>query len=46
MKIINNKDPNFLKDLQFYLKSRFQENNEIIDLEVKNIISKVKENGR
>ena len=45
MKIINNKDPNFLQDLQFYLNSRSQENNEVIDLEVKNIISEVKEKG-
>ena len=45
MKIINNKDPNFLSDLQFYLESRSQDNNEEIDLEVKNIISKVKEKG-
>jgi len=45
VKIINNKDPNFLSDLQFYLESRSQENNEEIDLEVKNIISEVKENG-
>ena len=45
MKIINNKDPNFLPDLQFYLESRLQENNEEIDLEVKNIISEVKEKG-
>ena len=45
MKIINNKDPNFLSDLQFYLESRSQENNEEIDLEVKNIISEVKEKG-
>jgi len=45
VKIINNKDPNFLSDLQFYLESRLQENNEEIDLEVKNIISEVKEKG-
>ena len=45
MKIINNKDPNFLSDLQFYLERRSQENNEEIDLEVKNIISEVKEKG-
>jgi len=45
VKIINNKDPNFLSDLQFYLESRSQENNEEIDLEVKNIISEVKEKG-
>ena len=45
MKIINNKDPNFLSDLQFYLESRSQDNNEEIDLEVKNIISEVKEKG-
>ena len=45
MKIINNKNPNFLSDLQFYLESRSQENNEEIDLEVKNIISEVKEKG-
>jgi len=45
VKIINNKDPNFLQDLQFYLNSRSQENNEVIDLEVKNIISEVKEKG-
>ena len=45
MKIINNKDPNFLSDLQFYLESRLEENNEEIDLEVKNIISQVKEKG-
>ena len=47
MKIINNKDPNFLSDLQFYLESRSQDNNnEEIDLEVKNIINEVKEKGR
>jgi len=45
VKIINNKDPNFLSDLQFYLESRSQDNNEEIDLEVKNIISEVKEKG-
>jgi histidinol dehydrogenase len=45
VKIINNKNPNFLSDLQFYLESRSQENNEEIDLEVKNIISEVKEKG-
>ncbi len=45
MKIINNKDPNFLSDLQFYLESRLQEKNEEIDLEVKNIINEVKEKG-
>ena len=45
MKIINNKDPNFLSDLQSYLESRSQDNNEEIDLEVKNIISEVKEKG-
>ena len=45
MKIINNKDPNFFADLQFFLKSRLQDNNEEIDLEVKNIISDVKERG-
>ena len=45
MKIINNKDPNFLSDLQFYLENRSQDNNEEIDLEVKNIISEVKEKG-
>ncbi len=45
MKIINNKDSNFLSDLQFYLESRSQENNEEIDLEVKKIISEVKEKG-
>ena len=43
MKIINNKDSDFLSDLQFCLESRSQENNEEIDLEVKNIISEVKE---
>jgi histidinol dehydrogenase len=45
VKIINNKDPNFLSDLQFYLESRLQEKNEEIDLEVKNIINEVKEKG-
>ena len=32
MKIINNKNPNFLSDLQFYLESRSQENNEEIEI--------------
>ena len=45
MKIINNKDPDFLSDLQFYLESRSQENNEEIDLEVKNIFNEVKKRG-
>ena len=45
MKIINNKDPDFLSDLQFYLESRSQDKNEEIDLEVKNIINEVKEKG-
>jgi len=45
VKIINNKDPNFLIDLQFLLKNRSQDNNEEIDIEVKNIISEVKEKG-
>ena len=31
MKILNNKDPNFLADLQFFLKSRLQDNNEEFD---------------
>ena len=45
MKIINNKDSNFLSDLQFYLENRLQDNSEEIDLEVKKIISEVKEKG-
>ena len=45
MKIINNKDPNFFKDLQFFLKDRLEDNNQKIDLEVKNIISEVKKKG-
>ena len=45
MKIINNKDSNFLKDLQIFLESRSQDNNAEIDHEVKNIISEVKEKG-
>jgi len=45
VKIINNKDPDFLSDLQFYLESRSQENNEEIDLEVKNIFNEVKKRG-
>ena len=45
MKIINNKDPDFLSDLQYCLESRSQENNEEIDFEVKNIISEVKKRG-
>jgi len=45
VKIINNKDSNFLTDLQHFLDRRSQDNNEEIDLEVKNIISKVKEKG-
>ena len=45
MKIINNKNPDFLTDLKFFLKTRSQENNEKIDLEVKNIINEVKERG-
>jgi histidinol dehydrogenase len=45
VKIINNKDSNFLSDLQFYLENRLQDNSEEIDLEVKKIISEVKEKG-
>ena len=45
MKILYNRDPNFLKDLQQLLESRSQNNNEKIDLEVRNIIHEVKENG-
>ena len=45
MKIVNNKDSNILTDLQLFLESRSQDNNEVIDLEVKNIISEVKEKG-
>lgn len=45
MKIINNKDSNFLTDLQFFLESRLQDNNEEIDLEVKKIINEVKKKG-
>ncbi len=45
MKIINNKDSNFLQDLQFYLNSRSEENYEVIDVEVKNIINEVKSRG-
>jgi len=45
VKIINNKDPNFLKDLKFFLNNRAQDSNEEIDLEVKNIIREVKEKG-
>ena len=45
MKIINNKDSDFLSDLQFYLERRSQDNNEEIDLEVKNIINEVKKRG-
>ena len=45
MKILNNRDSNFLKDLQQLLESRSQNNNEKIDLEVRNIIHEVKEKG-
>ena len=45
MKILNNRDSNFFKDLQKLLESRSQNNNEKIDLEVRNIIHEVKENG-
>ena len=45
MKTFNNKDPNFLKDLQFFLNNRAQDSNEEIDFEVKNIIREVKEKG-
>ena len=45
MKILNNKDPNFIKNLQTLLNSRTQNNNEGIDLEVKKIISEVRESG-
>ena len=42
MKILNNRDSNFLKDLQQLLESRSQNDNEKIDLEVRNIIHEVK----
>jgi len=45
MKILNNRDSNFLTDLQILLESRLQNNNEKIDLEVRNIIYEVKEKG-
>ena len=45
MKILNNQDSNFLKNIQLILESRSQSNNEKIDLEVKDIIHKVKEKG-
>ena len=45
MKTFNNKDPNFLKDLQFFLNNRAQDSNEEIDFEVKSIIREVKEKG-
>ena len=45
MKILNNKDSNFLTDLKIYLDSRSEDNNEKIDYEVKKIIDKVKEKG-
>ena len=43
MKILYNRDPNFLKDLQQLLESRSQNNNEKIDFEVGNIIHEIKE---
>ena len=45
MKILYNRDPNFLKDLQQLLESRSQNNNEKIDFEVGNIIHEIKEKG-
>ena len=41
MKILYNKDSNFLRDLQKILDSRSQKNNEKIDHEVRNIIHEV-----
>jgi len=45
VKTFNNKDPNFLKDLQFFLNNRAQDSSEEIDFEVKSIIREVKEKG-
>ena len=45
MKILNNQNTNFLKDLQLILESRSENNNEKIDFDVKNIIHEVKKKG-
>ena len=45
MKIFNNKEPNFLKDFKFFLKSRKEEYVESIDQSVKEIIEDVRLNG-
>ena len=45
MKIFNNKDRNFFKKLEIFLKKRTSESNYKIDQEVKKIINKVSLKG-
>ena len=45
MKIFRQKEKNFVNDLNFFLKSRLEENNKSIDLKVKAIINEVRTHG-